>query len=51
MIYIPQDIWIIITSFLGNNYWKNRQELTYLSRAQDFSSSDYKAHSYWLWYK
>tara|TARA_B100000575_G_C23142124_1_gene665023 strand:- start:3988 stop:4356 length:369 start_codon:yes stop_codon:yes gene_type:complete len=47
----PTDIWCIINLYLGHKYWENRKELTYLSQALDFSSSNYIYHSYWTWYK
>ena len=43
------DIWMIINSFLGVNYWYNRKKLTVLSQAVDFITSDYSNNSYWTW--
>ena len=48
-IYFPPGIWGKITSFLGKDYWYNRQQLTYFSQALDLQNSNYKFHSYWLW--
>mgnify|MGYP001246582559 CR=1 FL=1 len=48
-IYFPPGIWGKITSFLGKDYWYNRQQLTYLSQVIDLYNSDYKFSSYWLW--
>lgn len=49
MTFLPNDIWIIINSFLGVNYWYNRKKLTVLSKAVDFITSDYSNNSYWKW--
>ena len=49
MFYIPTDIMIVITEFLGKDYWKHRHDLTEICIALDFSSSDYTINSYWLW--
>lgn len=51
MIFFPDDIWTIINSFLGVNYWYNRKKLTLLSQAIDFITSDYSTNTYWKWYK
>ena len=40
---------MIITEFLGKDYWKHRHDLTEICNALDFSSSDYTINSYWLW--
>ena len=48
-IYFPTGIWGKITSFLGKDYWYNRQQLTYFSQALDLQNSNYKFNSYWLW--
>lgn len=42
---------IIITEFLGKDYWKHRYHLTEICTALDFSSSDYAINSYWCWNK
>jgi len=49
MIFFPADVWTIINSFLGVNYWYNRKKLTLLSQAIDFITSDYSINSYWKW--
>tara|TARA_B100000242_G_C43021226_1_gene475255 strand:- start:20 stop:349 length:330 start_codon:yes stop_codon:yes gene_type:complete len=49
MIFFPEDVWLIINSFLGVNYWYNRKKLTSLSNAIDFITSDYSNNSYWKW--
>ena len=49
MIFFPDDVWTIINSFLGVNYWYNRKKLGSLSNAIDFITSDYSNNSYWKW--
>lgn len=49
--YFPPEVWEIITSYLGENYWDERIKLTYISQALDFAYSDYNINSYWKWYK
>lgn len=47
--FIPTDIMVIITEFLGDRYWKKRSDLTDINIAMDLLSSDYAISSYWRW--
>ena len=47
MLFLPNEIMMHITEFLGENYWVHRQELTHLNRALDLATSDYARSAYW----
>ena len=49
LVCFPPGIWGKITSFLGKDYWYNRQQLSYISQVIDLHNSDYKFSGYWLW--
>ncbi len=49
--FIPDDVMNIVSEFLGENYWRYRKELTYVSQAIGFLGSDYALSSYWSWKK
>ena len=51
MVFLPNEIMIIITNYLGNDYWHSRYLLTHISNAMDLLSSDYSFNSYWKWHK
>lgn len=49
--YFTYEIWEIITTFLGKDYWGNRRNLTYVLEALDLLYSDYNKNSLFKLYK
>ena len=48
-LFIPTEIMMIITEYLGYNYWKHRNDLSIVSLALDFQTSNYALNTYWDW--
>lgn len=46
---LPEDVVLMIYSFLGFNYFKDRSDLTLASAALDFWGSDYTNDTWWRW--